>query len=268
MSIYYYKKKIIGSISDEASLVIANIQAGGGLLTTNEKASLSLFVDSEVANGNWNLIDEIQCFKFSDNLCRGVGWKAVADATYSSGDVTEGVRIGLTTGSIVDSNIDLSTLTNYSLNDALVLVRNYQNYLPLSNAYYFGVRDSVSDNSAYIRQNGALGLERMLLELHDFSNEIDNSEDTTPSNADYGMFRDTDSTVGFIKNGVVSYSAVNVANRNIPSAITLYYGRLNEDGVPDGAAVDYTLEIGVFGSYNGFNVSAHNINKSEFISSF
>ena len=59
------------SFSPEAQAVIDRMTG----LTNDEKNAIATFVDAEVLNGNWALIDEFWCFKLITEANSLISWK-------------------------------------------------------------------------------------------------------------------------------------------------------------------------------------------------
>lgn len=105
-----------GGFSPEAQAVI-NRMTG---LTDNEKTYISTFVDAEVANGNWTLIDEFWCFGLVTAANALVGWISKTATNNGATKTANGFSFN-GTSDYIDSNYNPNVDSiNYVQDDAMI----------------------------------------------------------------------------------------------------------------------------------------------------
>jgi hypothetical protein len=132
-----------GGVSPEVQAVFDRMSA----LSQSEQDAIEAFVDGLVADGIWASLDEFYCFALNgtDYL---TGWKAhTATTTGSVIRTANGVEAG-DASSHIDTNVDLTTLTQYTLTGGEQGVYAHSNSGWSSNLDYFGATDSANSTSS------------------------------------------------------------------------------------------------------------------------
>ena len=195
-------------------------------LTAGEIAAIEAFVDGCEADGNWSLIDEFWCFALNatDWL---TGWKAftaTAGGTVARG--ANGMVIPVGAGNHVETGIDLSTLVQYSLNDAEIGIyaHTVADWGTVNNDI-FGVEED-SNARTRLRHRGS--------DTNDFRNSInstataDNNEILPLSKTLYSL-RDT-ATNGLFLVDAVAQPAQQSAGVVVPTGYDVWIGAANNKG--------------------------------------
>lgn len=90
-------------------------------LAAGEADAIAVFVDAEVANGNWALIDEFFCFGLTSEANALTGWISKTATNNGATKVSTGFSFVSASSQYIDSNFNPSTDgNNYTLNDALI----------------------------------------------------------------------------------------------------------------------------------------------------
>lgn len=194
--------------SAEAQSVFDNISAAGGSLTVTEKDAIAKYVDSEVAVGNFAKRDEIQCPALSDSTAKRAGWKGIANAT-GGVDNTKGIR---TNSGPIATNIILSSLTQYTLNDSTVEVYSYSNASSGNDQYLWRCEDATHKTS--LRQSSTNSRLEAFFNSTTLSTEL--TESSFAGLSLYGIRRKDSLTFDFMKNGVQTIQR-NIGSTGVPT---------------------------------------------------
>jgi len=128
-----------GSYSPEATAVFTRMSG----LTTAEKDIMATFIDAQVTNGNWALVDEYYNFYLQDMNNALVGWLNLTATREGSTLPTYSYTTGFTlngTDNYIDTGFIPSVDAVNSENQYGYMQLNIMNQgtIPASNVYYFG----------------------------------------------------------------------------------------------------------------------------------
>lgn len=239
------------SISSEAQAVLDRLIG----LTNEEESYIATFVDAEVSNGNWALIDEF--FFFPSGL---IGFKSLT-ATNQGGTLSaNGIEFDGSTQYLQSGFIASSHGGNYSLNNALVGGWIYDNQSAGANDRVFGAVDGVPERTQMYWAGGTT-----------FRCGVNQAPDSSFTNGNfvdkesYYMTAEGSNATTFIKGGNLVGSAA-IAKTTMPTT-EIYIGARNNNG-SDADHWDGIISTFVVGASIGFNHSEHHSNIETLLSNF
>jgi len=221
-------------------------------LSVEEENSIVKFVNAEVDNGNWNLIDEFYMFALNDEVNALTGWKEKTATNNGATHTPSGFTFNGSTD-YINSNWNPSTDGNeYQTNDALagVYVLNgtfsslfgaYETAPPIGGSSVLNLYGSITD----IYRINSEGSANTQFPNHMSGNSLIYIDRT--------WFEDTNAYI----NGVLKVEGNNSVT--IPPDLNIYIGARNQDGV---AVTHSATELSSFivGAGIGFDHSSHYTN--------
>ncbi|GAF76449.1 unnamed protein product, partial [marine sediment metagenome] len=137
-----------GTLTQEAKDTIDRLNGLGNGLTPAEAQRVGVFVDAEVANGNWDRIDEYYCYALTDSVARLAGFKFDL-GTEQGGALTWIVEQGFTGATALGflSGVNLNALTNLAQNNAFAGA--YLTQFTPDPRYMFGTQGTGAERLRY-----------------------------------------------------------------------------------------------------------------------
>ncbi len=239
--------KPTAGFSPEAQAVIDRMTG----LTAGEKNAIAVFVDAEVINGNWALIDEFWCFGLTTEANALKGWFAKTATNNGATKVSTGFSFNGTTD-YVDSNFNLNTDgVKYTLNDALLGCYLYEHTV---DGMMFGARSG----SDFARMH-TVGTAMIV-------NSDGNRSGLDTENRELSVIiRDSSTNTDHYIDGVLAASPATQTSTAIPNNNN-YIGCYNNQGSPD-IFLNGIISSFIVGSAIGFDHSSHNTNLNALLTS-
>ncbi len=125
---------ISGGVSPEAQAVLDRMTG----LSQTEIDAIIVFVNAEVVNGNWALIDEFWCFGLTSEANALTGFFSITAINNGATKTSKG--FDFVNGDYVDTNFNLSSASvNYELDDALIEIYLYER---TAGSTFFGAQET------------------------------------------------------------------------------------------------------------------------------
>lgn len=216
-------------------------------LSANNKAALKTFVNGNIADGNWALIDSFQWYYPSDVRDKVMDWTLLTAAIRKgnvTGDGSNFLKTDGVAGTAVDTNFAATFATIASQNDAILGVRT-------------GIVTTAVGTGFHLHSAGSNSVLRsttsntVIYQFNNASSDTWTAGDTQfQNNTDYARDRTSSTAFHLFKNGTQVDTGSQASTT--PDFLTLRIGANASDQLPGVTEVIYHF----FARRSGFNYSA------------